>query len=360
MITTSDFIISTHFTYSSLFLLYTSNQSKRRIGPVLSHSNKTRMNKSIFTVALIVGAIINGVVVTQAAAATATSEKVTNNNNSAFLSTSSSFDTNKLNKFQQRSVQEETDSSNNITTISNNNETSAETEEEEEEEVHTDEDEKDDHSDSAADDSCHCDGDVVHCWGDADESLYHCHDGVIESEATTSTSTSTLDASASAAAAAAHSSDCHCDGDVAHCSDAADETSYDCSSTVYKPDCHCDADVVHCMDGIGDDYCSCTKDGILECVDSNGINIIMVEDDIRNVDAADGKPWGEVIITSLIINLSTLVGVFGTCPLKKIFAYMAQTFAYRSVSLLICTVHLKPFDSFSLRCFFFILFFYLH
>jgi hypothetical protein len=72
--------------------------------------------------------------------------------------------------------------------------------------------------------------------------------------------------------------------------------------------CHCDGDVVHCATGIGEDFCSCTTDGILEC---EGIKIVMVKDDIRDV-AVYGKPWAEVIITSLIVNLSTLAGVFGT------------------------------------------------
>jgi hypothetical protein len=241
------------------------------------------MNKLIFIVAL-VGAIINSspCIVAQAA-----------NNSNRDLSSSSSFSAVKLNKFQ-RSVQQESDSSSNTTTASDNNETLIE-------EIETEEE----HDDSSANDSCHCDGDVVHCWGgDADGLAYHCHDGVIEklAEATTATSASDADA---------HSSDCHCDGDVPHCSDAADEASYDCSSTSqssYETDCHCDADVVHCTGGISDDYCSCTIDGILEC---EGFNNIMVDNNIRDV-AIDGKPWGEVIITSLIVNLSTLAGVFGT------------------------------------------------
>merc|ERR1712048_247031 len=39
--------------------------------------------------------------------------------------------------------------------------------------------------------------------------------------------------------------DCHCDGDVPHCSDPSKETSYDC---IAKSDCHCDGDVPHCSD----------------------------------------------------------------------------------------------------------------
>merc|ERR1712238_266391 len=56
--------------------------------------------------------------------------------------------------------------------------------------------------------------------------------------------------------------DCHCDGDVPHCSDSSQEASYSCA-----------------------------------------------EEEFNNMDDNGSKPWGEVVIFSLIINISTLAGV---------------------------------------------------
>jgi len=107
---------------------------------------------------------------------------------------------------------------------------------------------------------CHCDGDHVHCNEQESEALCHCDDGEVHCEV-------------------AH--DCHCDGDHAHCSKADSEGF-----------CHCDGGEVHCEHHADD-----TSEKVDQKVDQQAVQ----ED--------DGKPWAEVIVASLIVNLVTLIGV---------------------------------------------------
>merc|ERR1712161_50637 len=138
------------------------------------------------------------------------------------------------------------------------------------------------HTDEDTDTDCHCDGDIPHCRDSSDEASYHCdghddHDDHDDHEHT----------------------DCHCDGDVPHCQDSADEASYSCDGhddhddhPDEDTDCHCDGDVPHCSDSSQEASYSCAE-----------------EEEFNNMDDNGSKPWGEVVIFSLIINISTLAGV---------------------------------------------------
>ena len=100
---------------------------------------------------------------------------------------------------------------------------------------------------------CHCDGDHVHCNDAADEAACHCHDGSVH-------------------CVEEEEFDCHCDGNTPHCANEA-----------HEEDCHCHEGSVHCESKTSS---SSTDD-----------------------DDGDSKLWGEIILASLLINITTLAGV---------------------------------------------------
>mmetsp|Transcript_23951 Transcript_23951/g.27404 ORF Transcript_23951/g.27404 Transcript_23951/m.27404 type:complete len:670 (+) Transcript_23951:135-2144(+) len=166
------------------------------------------------------------------------------------------------------------------------------------------EEKEEDHTDDHSGD-CHCDGDVPHCVTAALEASFNCD----EEEDTTTDCYCTSDNvprcrdsadEASYSCDEEDSTDCHCDGDIPHCADPADETSYSCNEDV---DCHCDGDVPHCSDSSDELSYSCDE-----------------EDEFQMEDNGT-KPWGEVVLFSLVINISTLAGVVvvaGMWLIKKI------------------------------------------
>lgn len=102
-----------------------------------------------------------------------------------------------------------------------------------------------------------------------------------------------------------HDGDCHCDGAVAHCSDAADETAYTASTCVV--DCHCDGAVAHCTDTANEAAYTAST-----CADGAS----------TSSSSSDDKPWSAVIVTCLVVNVATLSGVVfvgGMWVAKKLF-----------------------------------------
>jgi len=102
-----------------------------------------------------------------------------------------------------------------------------------------------------------------------------------------------------------HDGDCHCDGAVAHCSDAADEKAYTASTCVV--DCHCDGAVAHCTDTANEAAYTAST-----CADGAS----------TSSSSSDDKPWIEVIVTCLVVNVATLTGVVfvgGMWVAKKLF-----------------------------------------
>lgn len=80
--------------------------------------------------------------------------------------------------------------------------------------------------------------------------------------------------------------------------------------------CHCDGSVVHCSVSAEEHYCFCDWQNQARCdADSHGhahgddAFVNAMDESSENGDDAS-KPWGTVIIACLIINLTTLLGVF--------------------------------------------------
>mmetsp|Transcript_53250 Transcript_53250/g.61476 ORF Transcript_53250/g.61476 Transcript_53250/m.61476 type:complete len:619 (+) Transcript_53250:139-1995(+) len=137
-----------------------------------------------------------------------------------------------------------------------------------------------------------------------------------DADSNSDSSSSTLTTNSTAAAAEEkeedhtddHSGDCHCDGDVPHCVTAALEASFNCEEeedTTTTTDCYCTSDnVPRCRDSADEASYSCDEE----------------EEEFQMED--DGtKPWGEVVLFSLVINISTLAGVVvvaGMWLIKKI------------------------------------------
>jgi zinc transporter ZupT len=103
-----------------------------------------------------------------------------------------------------------------------------------------------------------------------------------------------------------HSEGCRCNGTVIHCSDEAEEAHCSCTADGVlaceeenEHGCHCDGSAIHCDDEAEEAHCSCSADGLLACEE---------EEEESQVD--ESKPWSEVIISSLLVNLVTLIGVF--------------------------------------------------
>mmetsp|Transcript_10835 Transcript_10835/g.12168 ORF Transcript_10835/g.12168 Transcript_10835/m.12168 type:complete len:639 (-) Transcript_10835:278-2194(-) len=99
-----------------------------------------------------------------------------------------------------------------------------------------------------------------------------------------------------------HSEDCHCDGDIPHCATLAFETSFHCGEHHNEEEinCHCDGDIPHCEDPADAPSYNCDEhsDGQHEGHDEH-----------QTMEENGDKPWWEVVIFSLVINVSTLAGV---------------------------------------------------
>eukprot|EP00751_Fragilariopsis_kerguelensis_P008065 CAMPEP_0170802642 /NCGR_PEP_ID=MMETSP0733-20121128/29427_1 /TAXON_ID=186038 /ORGANISM="Fragilariopsis kerguelensis, Strain L26-C5" /LENGTH=308 /DNA_ID=CAMNT_0011155933 /DNA_START=67 /DNA_END=989 /DNA_ORIENTATION=- len=148
--------------------------------------------------------------------------------------------------------------------------------------------ENEDHHDDHSED-CHCDGDIPHCATLAFETSFHCGEHHNEEEI-----------------------NCHCDGDIPHCSNPADAPSYSCDEHSDgqheehsdhghdETGCHCDGDIPHCEDPAEETSYNCDNhDGQHEGD----------HDEHQTMEDNGEKPWWEVVIFSLIINVSTLAGV---------------------------------------------------
>mmetsp|Transcript_47845 Transcript_47845/g.54207 ORF Transcript_47845/g.54207 Transcript_47845/m.54207 type:complete len:691 (+) Transcript_47845:139-2211(+) len=188
----------------------------------------------------------------------------------------------------------------------------------------TAEEKEEDHTDDHSGD-CHCDGDVPHCVTASLEASFNCEE---EGDTTTTTdcycTSDNVPRCRDSADEASYScdeeekdTDCHCDGDVPHCADPADETSYSCDEKD-TTDCHCDGDVPHCADPSHEASYSCNEDvdchcdgDVPHCSDPSDELSYSCDDEEEEFQMNDDgtKPWGEVVLFSLVINISTLAGV---------------------------------------------------
>jgi zinc transporter ZupT len=118
---------------------------------------------------------------------------------------------------------------------------------------------------------------------------------------------------------------CHCDGFDIHC-DSYPPAEGICECREYNHDgmvgfevhcadvdesCHCEADELHCSTSaqelVADTLMCHCHEGVLEC-DTAAVSSASETNQSQNNDS--DKPWTEVIVSTFLVNLSSLAGIF--------------------------------------------------
>ena len=174
----------------------------------------------------------------------------------------------------------------------------------------------------AIDSSCHCEDDDLHCSSESAEtvagSICKCHHGALEcigdeeEEKVTSVGDHP-NTWCHCEAAAGNLFELHCENKTAaesycECHEHDGEIEVECQAI--DSSCHCDGDAMHCSsesaETMAGSICKC-HDGALECIgdeeEAKGGGKNLDQDD------DDDKPWSQVILTALLVNLVTLAGL---------------------------------------------------